>query len=72
MGGGGGEEEKTNLGEGPGEQPPLPPSHPFPDAHTYCFVRCEQKTPSDKIFFLRASEGNLPQIVVSEILAFLT
>ena len=56
------------------EQPPFPsPLH----MHTHFVLSVEPlhvnvKIPSDKIFFLRASEGNLPQVVVSEILAFLT
>ena len=34
LGEGGRVEQKTNLGEGPGEQPP-PPSHPLPHAQTF-------------------------------------
>ena len=72
---GGGVEEKTNLGEGPGEQPNSPPPIPF-HMHTHFILSVEPLYLNRKLlqtrFFLRASEGNLPQIVVSEILAFLT
>ena len=47
---------------------PLIPFH----THTHFVLSVEPLYVKDKIFFLRASEGSLPQIVASEILAFLT